>query len=129
MIEDIIVKLFTDKDLGSARPPITPVFGGYLHRMYKVNTESGSFAVKHLNPNIMKRPDSMGNFMRADAMEKMLEDVGISGKEFCSLSCVLLRVAFAGSICSHLGQPSFQGFVLIHGSCCWVAMVLMTACG
>ena len=23
----------------------------------------------------------------------------------------------------------FQGFVLIHGSCCWVAMVLMTACG
>ena len=77
MIEKIIVKLFTDKALGLVLLPITPVSGGYLHRMYRVNTENGSFAVKHLNPNIMKRPDALGNFKRADALEKVLEDAGI----------------------------------------------------
>ena len=77
MIENIIVKLFTDKELGSVLLPISPVSGGFLHRMYRVDTENGSFAVKHLNPNIMKRPEAMGNFKRADALEKMLEDAGI----------------------------------------------------
>ena len=77
MIENIIVKLFTDKELGSVLLPISPVSGGFLHRMYRVDTENGSFAVKHLNPNIMKRPEAIGNFKRADALEKMLEDAGI----------------------------------------------------
>ena len=77
MIEDKIVKLLTDKGLGSARLPISPVSGGFLHRMYRVDTENGSFAVKHLNPNIMKRPEAMSNFKRADSLEKMLEDAGI----------------------------------------------------
>ena len=64
MIEDKIVKLFMDTGWGSVRLPISPVPGGFLHRMYKVDTETGSFAVKHLNPNVMKRPDAMNNYWK-----------------------------------------------------------------
>lgn len=77
MTEDKIVKLLIDKGLGSARLPILPVSGGFLHRMYKVDTETGSYAVKHLNPNIMQRPSAMGNFKRAEALESVLESAGI----------------------------------------------------
>ena len=73
MIEDKIVKLLMDKGLGSVRLPISPVPGGFLHRMYKVDTETGSFAVKHLNPNIMRRPEAMDNFKAAEALERMLD--------------------------------------------------------
>ena len=77
MTEDKIVKLLIDKGFGSARLPILPVSGGFLHRIYKVDTETGSYAVKHLNPNIMQRPSAMGNFKRAEALESVLESAGI----------------------------------------------------
>ena len=73
MIEDKIVKLFMDTGLGSVRLPISPVPGGFLHRMYKVDTEKGSFAVKHLNPNVMKRSEAMDNLKAAEALERVLE--------------------------------------------------------
>ena len=77
MTEDKIVKLLIDKGLGSVHLPILPVSGGLLHRMYKVDTETGSYAVKHLNPNIMQRPSAMCNFKRAEALESVLESAGI----------------------------------------------------
>ncbi|MBQ4311644.1 MAG: aminoglycoside phosphotransferase family protein [Oscillospiraceae bacterium] len=77
MTDDMIEKLFAEKKLGAVILPISPVSGGFQHKMYKVVTENGSFAVKHLNPDIMKRPDAIGNFRRADALEKVLEDAGI----------------------------------------------------
>ena len=77
MTEDNIIKLFADKGIGSARLPVTPVSGGFLHRMYRVDTENGPFAVKRLNPEIMKRPEALNSFRRAEELEKVLEDVGI----------------------------------------------------
>lgn len=77
MTEDKIIKLLQDKGLGTARLPVSPVPGGVLHRMYRADTEKGSFAVKQLNPSIMKRPEAASNFRTADTLEKMLEDAGI----------------------------------------------------
>lgn len=57
--------------------PITPVSGGFLHRMYRVDTDKGTFAVKHLNPNIMARPGVKDNYRRAEELETMLEEAGI----------------------------------------------------
>lgn len=37
MTEERIVKLFRQTGLGTVLPPITPVSGGFLHRMYRVN--------------------------------------------------------------------------------------------
>ena len=35
--------------------PIKPISGGFMHRMYRVRTKSGIYAVKHLNPEIVGR--------------------------------------------------------------------------
>ena len=76
-IEDTIQSLMTDLELGHVILPITSVSGGFLHRMYKVETRNGFYAVKHLNPEIMKRPKVLENYARADLLEKKLEEAGI----------------------------------------------------
>ena len=77
MTEEIITKLFRQAGLGTVIPPISPVSGGFLHRMYRVNTEERSFAVKHLNPEIMQRPAAAENFRRAEELEARLEAAGL----------------------------------------------------
>ena len=77
MTEDIIARLFRSAGLGAVIPPVTPVSGGYMHRMYRVCTRDAVYAVKHLNPLIMKRPGVMENYRRAEELEQVLEDAGI----------------------------------------------------
>ena len=77
MIEQKIKKLFEEVGLGNVAYPIESVSGGFLHRMYKVRAVKKTYAVKHLNPVIMKRPDAISNFTAAEKLEKMIEDAGI----------------------------------------------------
>ena len=63
--------------LGMVEGQIEPVSGGLMHRMYKVQTTTGTYAVKCLNPEIMSRPDAMKNYAEAERLEKILECNGI----------------------------------------------------
>lgn len=63
--------------MGEAEYPITPVAGGFLHSMYKVNAAGKTYAVKHLNPEVMGRPTAASNFAAAEKLEAVLEDAGI----------------------------------------------------
>ena len=47
--------------------------GGFLHKMYRLETEQGVYALKILNPFIMKRETAMENFARAERLEVLLE--------------------------------------------------------
>ena len=80
-IKDLIIRLFKELGLGEVCVPIENVSGGFMHRMYKVTacgTEgSRSFAVKHLNPEIMKRPQAQANYERAEKLEGILEKAGL----------------------------------------------------
>ena len=58
--------------MGALTAPAERVTGGYLHEMYKLETASGKYAVKLLNPVIMKRPDVFENYRRAELLEKEL---------------------------------------------------------
>ncbi len=69
-----IVRLMERCSLGSLKGDICPVSGGLLHKMYKVETSTGTYAVKALNPEIMKRPTAMGNYELAESLEKILEE-------------------------------------------------------
>lgn len=51
--------------------------GGFMHRMFAVETRQGRFAVKLLNPAIMRRPDAMEHYRRAEELEARLERAGI----------------------------------------------------
>ena len=75
--ESGIAKLFSTRGLGEVLLPVTPVSGGLMHRMFRVNTPGRSYAVKHLNPGIMKRPEAMDNYRRAESLEGILEEAGI----------------------------------------------------
>ena len=75
--QDVISQLFETLSIGKITAPITPVSGGFMHRMYKVCTANHTYAVKHLNPEIMKRPDAMENYKKAEQLEAILEDTGI----------------------------------------------------
>lgn len=76
-VEILIRSLFGQIGLGEIEYPIGQVRGGFLHEMYKVNTSSGTFAVKHLNPEIMKKSDAALNFANAEKLERILENAGI----------------------------------------------------
>ena len=73
----LIEKLFEDLVLGKISFPITSVSGGFIHRMYKVCTQNHTYAVKHLNPEIMKRPTAMDNYRKAEMLEAILEKAEI----------------------------------------------------
>lgn len=77
MIEQKIKKLFEEVGLGSVEHPIESVSGGFLHRMFKVSAGGRAYAVKYLNPVIMKRPDAVSNFTAAEKLESVIEDSGI----------------------------------------------------
>lgn len=76
-ITNLITQLFETLSLGMVTAPVTPVSGGFMHRMYKVCTANHTYAVKHLNPEIMKRPTAMENYKKAERLEAILEDAGI----------------------------------------------------
>jgi len=61
--EEIIRKLFKEYDLGEFTATPIRVNGGLSHRMYKVVTDKGIYAVKELNQGIMKREEAYSNFV------------------------------------------------------------------
>jgi Putative homoserine kinase type II (protein kinase fold) len=69
LLEDICKKY----DLGSPTNQAVRLYGGYMHKMYHLQTENGDFAVKLLNPMIMKRPDVFENYKRAEELEEKLQ--------------------------------------------------------
>ncbi|WP_291580330.1 phosphotransferase [Clostridium sp. UBA6640] len=42
------------------------ISGGLLHKMYAVKTSKGKYAIKALNPQIMRRPMAMQNFINSE---------------------------------------------------------------
>ncbi len=74
---DLINDLFRKTGLGEITGDITPVFGGLMHKMVKVCSSSGTYAVKCLNPEIMKRPGVFENYSVAETLEEKLESRGI----------------------------------------------------
>jgi Phosphotransferase enzyme family. len=51
-----VARLCAMLNLGTVQAEPVPVQGGLLHRMWRLSTARGSFAVKCLNPAIMQRP-------------------------------------------------------------------------
>ena len=76
-MDALLNELMKQTGLGGMTAQPRRVSGGYLHRMYRVQTAEGTYAVKCLNPEIMARPEAMGNYCRAEALEQELEDAGL----------------------------------------------------
>lgn len=72
-IDELIADLMIKCGFGAVILPIEPISGGFLHKMYKVSTACGIYAVKHLNPQIMSKEDAHDNYERAEKIECILE--------------------------------------------------------
>lgn len=69
IFEDISNEL----SLGSLISQVKRVSGGLMHKMYYLETNTGKYAVKLLNPVIMKRSDVFKNYQTAEYLEKVLQ--------------------------------------------------------
>lgn len=76
-IGELITELTARCGLGTVMSPATPVPGGFMHKMYRVITDRGIYAVKHLNPEIMRKTGVHDNYRRAEMLERILEHEGI----------------------------------------------------
>lgn len=53
-------------ELGGFVKAPEPISGGLLHRMFAIETSTGKYAVKALNPQIMARPTAFANFIKSE---------------------------------------------------------------
>ncbi len=66
MISAEMNRLIEYLNLGTVAKEIVQVTGGLLHTMYRVCTDKGEYAVKVLNPEIMKRPVALRNTVNSE---------------------------------------------------------------
>ena len=72
----LIEKIVRRHDLGTLKDAPVEVSGGFLHEVYRVETDKAVYALKLLNPAIMQKPDAEANFASAEQIEARLEKEG-----------------------------------------------------
>lgn len=71
-------KLIDTLRLGTLKEKPIRVTGGLLNRMYKVNTTTGVYAIKHLNPEVMKREKAKENHILAEKIANLAKENGVN---------------------------------------------------
>ena len=75
---NILIKELIDKTgLGTIINKPVRVMGGLLNRMYKVDTTLGTYAIKHLNPEVMKRKGAKENHILAEKIANIAKNNNI----------------------------------------------------
>lgn len=77
MQQDFFTDICKTLSLGELQTPVTTVSGGFMHKMYKMETAQGAYAVKLLNPSVMQRSDVFRNLHLAEALEQELQNTHI----------------------------------------------------
>ncbi len=68
-IEKLVIKTNT----GTCIKEINKVSGGLSHRMYKVSTDKGIYAIKELNSGVMKRTEAFSNFIFSEKVAEIVK--------------------------------------------------------
>lgn len=71
-IADLLQKVLQEMDLGTLKGPPCRVAGGLMHTMYAAVTERGKYAVKVLNPAVMKREKALENTIFSEIIAREL---------------------------------------------------------
>ena len=76
-----IEQLIIQENLGSTIKSIEKIMGGLSHRIYKVVTDKGAYAVQELNAGIMKRKEAYNNFVFSEEVATIAKQNGINAVE------------------------------------------------
>lgn len=74
---DLFKRICSQLGLGELTAQPEALSGGFMHKMYALKTEAGKYALKLLNPHIMKRDTAMKNYRQAEELEARLESKGL----------------------------------------------------
>lgn len=66
-------KLCDTLELGNLLNEPNRITGGLLHMMYKVETQTAVYAIKAINPQIIKRPPAMGHYIFSEKVARLAE--------------------------------------------------------
>lgn len=64
-------------NLGETKPEVTQVTGGLMHKMWRVQTDIGTFAIKELNPEVISRPKAKQDYLDSEIIVKKMKNNGI----------------------------------------------------
>ena len=70
-----IGKLVQSLGLGELQKEPTEIKGGLLHKMYRVTTSKGEYAIKVLNSEIMKRPAALRNTINSEKIAAAFREI------------------------------------------------------
>ena len=73
-----IEQLIIQENFGNKIISIDKIMGGLSHRIYKVLTDKGAYAVKELNAGIMKRKEAYNNFVFSEKVASIVKQNGIN---------------------------------------------------
>lgn len=112
-------KLCAAYGLGQLTTQPEQIFGGFLHKMYRVTTNQAEYAVKVLNPQIMKRSTAMDNYIFAEKVATVAREHGIN-----ALPAIVSNGSFMHEVEGQYvllfpwveGKPLSSGNIDIH--CC-----------
>ncbi|MDP4553468.1 phosphotransferase [Alkalihalobacillus macyae] len=93
-------------DLGETICPPEPITGGLLHKMYLIKTTKGKYAVKLLNPEIIKRPDAMANYINSEKIANLVSN---------NISALPAKI-INGKVVNEINNQFFLVFDWIEGS-------------
>ncbi|WP_113927911.1 aminoglycoside phosphotransferase family protein [Bacillus sp. P14.5] len=69
-----VKKLCSHSKLGVMHKSPEPLTGGLLHKIFRVETDRGKFAVKILNPQIMNRPQARDSYIHSEMVASFLAE-------------------------------------------------------
>lgn len=101
-----IGKLMDTLHLGALLEEPVMITGGLLHKMFRVSTSDGLFAVKLLNPEIMKRPDALSNTVHSEKI----------AKAFDGLIPAVVSLEIDGKQVHKLGDEYYMVYPWVDGS-------------
>ncbi len=68
-------KLCRAYNLGNIIEEPKQLTGGLMHRMFKVQTNQGTYCIKVLNPEVMARPTALDNMIRSEEIAFAMKDL------------------------------------------------------
>ncbi|MCL2396862.1 MAG: phosphotransferase [Defluviitaleaceae bacterium] len=106
-IDKIFIDMADELNLGGIIASVEPVLGGYMHKMYSLETTGGKYAVKLLNPAVMTRPDIFDNYKIAEDLERKLQNADIP---------IVPALEFGGKKMQYIDGQYFYVFEWVDGA-------------
>ncbi|KWX72223.1 hypothetical protein AMQ84_26455 [Paenibacillus riograndensis] len=105
-------KLCLKYNLGQPTREPEQIFGGFLHRMYRLETDLAEYAVKALNPEIMQRSTAMDNYILSEKAANLARRNGIN-----ALPAIVSKGSFMHEVNGqyYLLFPWVEGTPLVQG--------------